>query len=63
MMACAWASELGHVQTFVSQATIEQFDEGVPHRFAGPNEVELQAPPIGPIFECLRLEFGPVIHP
>ena len=44
-------AELVHVQTLVSQASVKRFNEGVFHRFAGPNKVELQAPTIRPIFE------------
>ena len=42
---------LVHVQTFISQAAVTRLNEGVLHRFAGPNKVELHAPPIGPLFE------------
>ena len=44
-------AELVHVQTLVSQSSVKRFNEGVLHRFARPNEVELHASAIGPIFE------------
>jgi hypothetical protein len=43
--------ELVHVQTFVSQSADKRFNEGVLHRFALPNEVELYASALRPIFE------------
>ena len=51
-----------HVQTFVAQATVKGFNEGILHGFARANKVELHAPPIGPIFERPRLELGVMIH-
>ena len=33
-------AELVHVQTFISQSAVKGLNEGVLHRFAGPNEVE-----------------------
>ena len=50
-----------HVQTLVPQATVKRFNEGIFHGFTRPNEVELDAPPIGPIFQRSRLEFRPMI--
>src|SRR5438552_3203515 len=44
-------AELVHVQTLVSQSAIKGFNTGILHGFAWSNEVELHAPPIGPIFE------------
>ena len=44
-------AELVHVQTLVSQAAVKGLNKGILHRFAWSNEVELHAPPIGPIFE------------
>ena len=35
--------ELVHVHTLVSQSAVKRFNEGVFHRFAGPNKVELHA--------------------
>ena len=43
--------ELLYVQTLISQSTVKRLNEGVFHRFAGPNKVELHAPTIRPIFE------------
>jgi hypothetical protein len=40
-----------YVYTLVSQSSVTRFNEGVLHRFARSNAVELHAPPIGPIFE------------
>jgi len=54
--------ELVYVYTFVSQSSVKRFNQGVFHRCAGPNTVELHALPIGPIFERPRLEFGDMIH-
>ncbi len=54
--------KLVHVQTLVSQSSVKRFNTGVSHWLAGPNNVELHAPPIGPFFECSRLEFGIMIH-
>jgi hypothetical protein len=54
--------ELVSVYTFVSQSSVKRFNEGVFHRCAGPNTVELHAPPIGPLFERPRVEFGAMIH-
>ena len=44
-------SELVHVQTLISQETVKGFNKGILHGFARPNEVELHASVIGPIFE------------
>jgi len=54
--------ELVHVQTFVSQAPVKRFNEGVFHGFARSNEVELDTAVIGPIFKRPRLEFRAMIH-
>ena len=43
--------ELVDVQTFISQAAVKRFNEGVFHGFAWPNEVEFHPAPIGPIFK------------
>ena len=53
--------ELMHVQALVAQAPVEGLDVGVFHGFAGPDEVELHATPIGPVFERARGELRPVI--
>ena len=50
-----------HVQALVAQAPVEGLDEGVFHGFARPNEVELHAALIGPVFERARHEFRAVI--
>jgi hypothetical protein len=44
-------AELVHVQTLVSQSAVKRLNTGVLHQFALPNEVELYASAIGPIFE------------
>lgn len=43
--------ELVHIQTFVSQSAVKRFNEDVLRRFALPNEVELYASALRPIFE------------
>jgi len=43
--------ELVYIQTFISQSADKGFNKGILHGFARSNEVELDAPPIGPIFE------------
>ena len=52
--------ELMDVQVFVSEPPVERFDERVCDGFARPNEVELYAAAIGPIFEGTRLKLGVV---
>jgi hypothetical protein len=54
--------ELVYVQTFISQASVKGFKQGIFHGFARANKVELHAPTIGPIFECPRLELGAMLH-
>ena len=44
-------AELVHVQTLVVQSAVKGFNKGIIHGFARSNEVELDTPPIGPIFE------------
>ena len=46
-----YRGKLVYVQTLVSQSVVKGFNKGILHGFAGSNEVELHAPPIGPIFE------------
>src|SRR6476619_2156403 len=53
--------ELVHVQTLVAQPSVERLDEGVFHRFARPNEIELDATLIRPVLEGARHEFRTVI--
>ena len=54
--------ELLHVQTLVSQSSVKGFHEGVFHRFAWPNKIQLDAPLIRPIFQRSRLGFRAMIH-
>lgn len=54
--------QLVHVQALVPQAPVKRFNENIFHGFARSNEVEPHAPPIGPIFQCPRLEFRSMIH-
>lgn len=42
-----------HIQAFIAQSVIIRLNEGIIHRFAGSNEVELQTSPIGSIFQRL----------
>ena len=43
--------ELVYAQTIISQSAVKVLNKGIFHRFARSNEVELHAPPIGPLFE------------
>ncbi len=54
--------ELMHVQTFIAQAPIKRFNEGILHGFTGPNKVELYALRISLILQGSRLELRPIIH-
>lgn len=54
--------ELMHVQALITESPVKRFNEGIFHRFARSNEVELDASPIRPILQGARLEFCPMIH-
>ena len=43
--------ELVDGQTLVAEPPVTRFNKGVFHGLAGANKVELDAPPIGPIFQ------------
>lgn len=60
-MACAWSSELVHVQTLATQTPVKGFNPRISHGFAGAIEVRLYATAIRPFFESAGLEFGPMI--
>jgi hypothetical protein len=53
--------EAVHVETCIAEATVEAFDKRVFYGLAGPDEVEGDAPSLGPLVERLRGEFGAVI--
>ncbi len=53
--------ELVDVQTLIAQPPVKRLDEGVFHGFPGPNEIQLHAALIGPVFERARHELGAVI--
>ena len=53
--------EAVHVETLVSQPPVETFDKRVLHGLAGPDEVQFDAPSVGPLVEGLGREFGAVI--
>ncbi len=54
--------ELVHVQTFVPQAPVKRFNEGIFDGFSRSYEVELHTSTIRPILESTGLEFRPMIH-
>src|SRR5450432_3353803 len=53
--------EAVHVETLVSETAVETFNKRVLHRLSRPDEVQLDAPTIGPFIKRLRGEFGAVI--
>jgi hypothetical protein len=54
--------ELVDVQALISQPSIKGFNEGVFDWFAWANEIQFDAVPIRPVFQCARLEFRAVIN-
>ena len=53
--------ELVDVQALIAQSAVEGLDEGIFHRFSGPNEIELHRALIRPVFERSRHELRAVI--
>ena len=49
------------VETLVSEPSVKRLDEGIFHGSPRPNEIELHATAIRPIFERTRQEFSAVI--
>ena len=53
--------ELLHVQALVPKSPVKRLDERVIDRFAWPNEIELHAAAIRPVFQGARREVGAVV--
>jgi hypothetical protein len=53
--------EAVHVETFIAEATVDAFDKRLRYGLAGPEEVEGDPTPIGPLVEDVRRAFGAVI--
>ena len=45
--------EAAYVETFVSQSAVETLDKRVLHGLAGPDEVQFDAPSVGPLVKGL----------
>ena len=54
-------NKLIHVEALVAQPPVQRFDERVFDRFTRPNEIQLHATSIRPIFKRPRLKLGAVV--
>ena len=49
------------IQTLIPEASVEAFDEGVLSRFAGLDQLELNAMLAGSLIQCLAGKFRPLV--
>ena len=50
------------IRTLIAETLVKRFNEGIVQGASRSNEVELHAPPLGPVFQGTRSEFHPMIH-